>query len=779
MGRLTAGRELGDKLGPKLVDLIAKTTLASRSALGPWEARVRAAGTQQLIDRMGHEVADLWRPLLEPYLASDDAHPGIQDFLSRAASGHHQWQAIAGFAVGASGAPNALSTIFSNELAPLVYYTVETNPHLIPDVGTIAGLAARGLIGPDVAEHSGRQLGYEGGWTSAMTLAAQTAPALEQLYELVNRGVISWQDAAGWLERAGFAPALWEPLLSLRRALLTPADAALGVLRGTITSDAGLSIAAANGIDASDFDILVGNTGEPLGLMQLLEAYRRGFIDQARLERGIRQSRIRDEWVGVAEALRYSPISAADAIDAAQRGHISTETAIVIATQNGVEPDQVPILIANAGNPPAPEQLLELWRRNMITEADVNRGLLEGRTKDTWIGQIKDLRYEPVTTSDAVDAWLRGHLGEETARKIAAQNGVEPDQVQYLLDNAGNPPALMQLLEAKRRGFIDQARLATGIRESRYRIEWLEIFEKLAYSPMSTADAVDAVLQDQLTEEQGKAKANQNGLEPSDFDVLLATAGDPLARTELQELYNRGLISLAAYKQGLRESRLKDKYVDLATDLHTRLLAPREITEAITEGILSDKEGIAKLRQLGYDQADAVTLVTLAANRSTGPNRQLAAAQVTTLYAERIIDAGRATQLLEQLHYTSADAAILLQLADYTAEEKILRAGISAVRAHYVTFRMEDIDATADLLALGIPTESVARYLQLWQLERGLSPKNLTEAQIVKAGKNHLFVEQGKLTQQQWDDANEKKACERLMHLGYSEDDAKLLIAGA
>jgi hypothetical protein len=772
-------RELGDKLGPKLVSLVTTATLAARRGLADHEARVHAAGVQQVIDRAGHEVADLYRPLLVPYLADDAANPAIRDFLSRAASGTHQWQAIAGLAVGASGAPNALSQIFSNELAPLVYDTVETNPHLIPDIGTITGLAARGLIGPDVAQHSGRQLGFTGGWTSALTLAAQTAPGLGELLELLRRGQMSWQDVAGWLERAGINEHLWSPLISLRRTLLSPADAALAVLRGTISDHAGLSIAEQNGLTESDFGILIGNTGEPLGLMQLLEAYRRGFISEETLKRGVLQSRVRDEWFGTALKLAFSPISTADAIDAAQRGHISEDTAAAIARQNGVEPAQIPILVANAGNPPAPEQLLELWRRGRINEHQVNTGLLEGRTKDAWIPQIKDLRYQPISTADAVDAWVRGHIDQATADRIIIENGTEPDQAVILRDNAGNPPALMQLLEAYRRGFIGQAALETGIRESRYRDEWLPTFLKLRFSPMSTADAVDAALQGELTVEAARDKARQNGLEPEDFDPLYKTAGEPLARTELQQLFNRDLISMGQFQQGLRESRLKDKYVPLATELHTRLLAPRDVTELVSEGVMSAAVGLAKLRQLGYAKDDAAALITLAADRATGNHKQLATGQTQKLYADRIIDHATAVSLLEQLHWTATDAAMLLRLADYQAEEEIFRSGISAIRNQFVNGRADSTDATADLLGLGLPQPSVARYLQLWKLEKGMVTKHLSVAQIIKAMKLGLLVKQEQLTTAQWETANQKAAHERLTALGYGSTDAQLLIDGA
>lgn len=770
---------LGDRLGPKLVDLMVQGTLAARRGLAPHEAKVHQAAMQAVIDRAGREVAGLYAPLIGPYLASDDAHPVVRDHLARAASGTHQWEALVGFGVGASGAPSALSTIFSNELAPLVYATVETNPHLIPDVTTIAGLAARGLVGNDEAVHSGRQLGYTPGWTQRLIEATQTVPGIDQLFQMFNLGYLDSQQLGAWLRRAGIPAQLLPPLENLARTWLSPEAAALAVLRGEINEGQAQQYADAAGITNEDFSVLIANSGEPLGLMQLLEAYRRGIIDKPKLVKGIRQSRVRDEWTATALALRYQPIGTADAIDAYQRGRIDRATAYAIAEHNGVEPDQIPILVANAGNPPAPEQLLELWRRGKVTEHQVREGLLQGRTKDDWIPQILELKYQRMDTSNAIDAWLRGHITEAEAAKIAEENGLVASDVPGLLANAGNPLALEQLLEAWRRGFIDEARVKQGIRESRTRTDWTDTALKLRYRRMSTADAVTASVQGQISVVRAKEIATQNGLDPADFQGLWDAAGSPLARTELQQLFNRRLITMAQYKQGLRESRMKDKYTDLATDLHVRLPEPRQVTAALADGIITAADASRMLAEEGYSPSVIEMLVKLGTVRSTGPYRQLMTGEVSTLYADHVIDQVTATSMLAKLHYQPDTITLILSLADYKRDQGIRKAGITAIRSHYLAYRSEDIEAKADLMALGYGSDTADLYLSTWALERKDKTRGLTEAQIVAAVKKNLFVPQEKLTSEQWADRNHDAGHERLVQLGYSPEDADLLLAGA
>lgn len=779
MTRTPPGDRLGDKLGPRLVQLAVGATLAARRSLGPFEARVRAAGTQQLIDRAGLEVADHFRPFLAPLLAGEHGpiHPDMAAYLERSAAGTHQWHSIAGLL--GQGVQSALGGAVSNAVAPIAYEINALGPNLNLDAQVWANGAAAGYAGFSEGQQVAHQQGLGGGNYQLLVDLAASLPGADVLFELVNRGIIGLEEAESLLHRQAVPAGLRGQILELRRQLLSPADAALAVLRGTMADGRGREVAAASGMNGEDFETLLSNTGEPLGLEQLAEALRRGFINTERFARGLRQSRVRNEWLDVAEELRFTPIPTADAIDAWQRGRISEELADQIAQQNGVLPAQVPILRLNAGNPPSPEQLLDLWRRGMVTEQQVDDGLRQGRTRDEWVPQIKDLRYEPVSTADAIDAWLRGHITEGQADEIAEQNGILPAQVAILKADAGSPLALEQLLEAHRRGFITTARMKEGIKQGRIRDDWAQTAIDLSFSPMTTADAVEASIQGYITKDRARELAVQNGLAEADFEALWETAGDPLARTELQQLFNRHLITLEDYQQGLRESRLKDKYVNAAIQLHVRQPEPREIIAGITDGVITAAAGLELLREQGYTEQVARMLISEGEVHATGPHRQVMTAQIQGLYSDRIISRETAAELLEQLHYTGAVAGQLLHLADFTAQQRILDSGIGMIRAHYLAHRLADVDARADLLALRLPHASVDLYLQVWGYDRLAHPRQLSEAQIVKAAKNHLLVAQGDLTPAQWDAQNEQAGTERLVQLGYDRTDAALLIAGA
>jgi hypothetical protein len=779
MSRRHAEQQLGDKLGPRLVELVVQAVVGARRGLAPWEAHVRALGMQRVIDRAGHEVADHHRDLIQSLIDADDNQPDwLVDYLTRTASGHHQWQAISG-ALSLTGVTGGLGTIMTNYLAPAVQSLVGDLPLLQLDQNAAAVAVTRGVLGHDEGARFARQAGFGGEQFDYLVQLAQQQMDLGSAMQAHNRGLLPQDGLQQVLVRSGYDPRFIDVIVSLSRTILSPADAALAVLRGTMTHQQGVHIAGQNGIASYDFDTLVANTGEPLGLMQLLEAYRRGIISKARLDKGIVQSRVRTEWIDVAEALRYSPVATADAIDAWQRGHLTQAQATTIAEQNGVTPAQVPVLLANAGNPLPLEQLLELWRRGELSEAEVDKGIVQGRTRTDWTTAAKKLRYSRMTTADALDAWQRGHITQAAAVKVAEENGVTPGDVPALLANAGNPLSLEQLLEAHRRGYITAARMREGIRAGRTRNDWIETAVSLSFSPMSTAEAVEAAVQGQLPLAAAKKIANENGLREADFQPLYDTAGAPLARTELQQLFNRGLISRGVYEQGLKESRLKNKYVQTAMQLHVRLPEPRQVTMALADGVISPAQAAKLLAEDGYSKETTDMLIRLGTIRSTGPYRQLMASQVAKLYADRIMSHTAAIDHLVKLHYQPQTAEIILNLADHERDQRIRDSTLRTLQAHFVAHRTSVTEATADLIALGYPHDTVTLYINAWKIERLAVIRQLTPAQILKAVKLGLLVPREQLTQAQWEAKNHDAGHYRLTQLGYSGDDAELLLAGA
>lgn len=579
----------GSKIGPRIAMLVSQALVHTHTKLAVLKHKIAMTVFHAISDEISAEVDTTIGPFIRMlHDAMDESHPAypLVHFMH---TQHGQLKAIVGGGVSASGLLGALSAIMNNELAPIQYDIIRSNPHLIPSIGDAANMAATGVIGEDQVNGLANANGFDNGWAAAYLDLARNYPTFDVGLDLLRRGLIGESDLKTLLQRQGIPSDYWGPIAATRNGPVSVADAALGVLRGTLSQDDGAKIAAANGFDLESFNILVANTGEPPGTMQLLEAFRRGFITEPILDKGIRQSRVRDEWIPT----------------------------------------------------------------------------------------IKQLRY----------------------------------------------------------------------------------------SPMSVADAVNAVVQNHMSMTEGERIANENGLQPADFDTLYQTAGEPLSRTELQELYNRGLVTEDTVKQGLRESRLKNKYVDIAFDLHSRIIPITTLRLALRYGGIDHADAIRVAMESGYSEKDAITIVNTGSAERMQAYKDRVIASAQTLYEDGIISASDVRSVITVMGHSETEAEFIFQSSEYRRNAKILAQVVTALRGKYISKHISEIEVINDLNAFGVPTEQRDFLLKQWNIERGAFTRLLTETQVVKAVKLKLITESDGL--------------DRLVAFGYSRDDATLLIKGA
>lgn len=579
----------GSKIGPRIAMLVSQSMVHTHSRLAALKHKIAMSVFHAISNEISDEAEVTMGPLIaKMHDALTEDHPAYP-LIHFMHTQRGQLKAIVGTGASMTGLLSALGTVMNNELAPVVYTFVASNPHLVPQVGDIANMYATGIINKGEATQAIASNGFDGGWASNYLDLAMNYPSFDVGLDLLRRGLIDTDALKTLMQRNGVPIAFWGPILETRNGPVSVADAALGVLRGNITMDDGAVIAAQNGFDLASFNILIANTGEPPGIEQLLEAKRRGFIDDATLVKGILQSRVRDEWI----------------------------------------------------------------------------------------------------------------------------------------------PTL----------------------------------EKLAYEPMSVADAVNAVVQDQMPIAQGRQIANWNGLEAADFDILYQTAGEPLSRTELQELYNRGLISEDILKQGLRESRLKNKYVDIAFNLHTRIIPVQSLQRALRYGGVAQQEAIRIAMEGGYSEQDATTLVNAGSAERLQTYKDKVISSLQTLYEDGLVSSADVKTTITAFGYSASEADFIFESSEFRRNARVLSTVVSALKTKYLGRHIGKQQVLDDLNALGVPTEQRDYLMNIWDIERGAYTRILTEAQIVKAVKLALITEEDGIS--------------RLVSFGYAQSDAKLLVDGA
>jgi hypothetical protein len=255
----------------------------------------------------------------------------------------------------------------------------------------------------------------------------------------------------GQIVSAGLAPellALQEKAFSVfPTAALSPAQAADAQIRGYMTPGDAANEAALSGMNGPRFGHLVDSAGQPLPLLMLMEAWRRGFIPKSgvgagslSLEQGIRESDLKDKWIPVAEQLQYQVAPIGTVVEGLLRAQITPAQATQLANFQGIDQATLDLMFRSAGRPPSPQELMELWRRGIIPESgtggasiSVEQGYLETDLKDKWLSTWKHLR-DYIPPPRTVTAMLReGAYTEAQATKHYADAGLTAeDTAAYL-----------------------------------------------------------------------------------------------------------------------------------------------------------------------------------------------------------------------------------------------------------------------------------------------------------------------------------------------------------
>lgn len=445
-----------------------------------------------------------------------------------------------------------------------------------------------------------------------------------------------------------------------------------------------------------------------------------------------------------------------------QRGWLDVGSGEAEAAKGGINTHRFNLLRHMATNFPGIGELLELERRGLISQEQVREGLTRNGVSGEFLSPLLNLKRVHLAPADLALMSLRGIISEAEGATGAAFSGLEAADFDLLVKATGEPPGLMQLLEAFRRGFIDKERLEKGVRESRVRNEWMDVVEKLRFTPASASDALRGVIQGHLGKDEGKQIAEWNGLRPEDWDWLEKTEGNPPGVQQMLQLYNRGVVTDRQVEEAIRESRLKNKYIGPVKHLAVKLPEGRQITQMIGRGTLSHTRGVELLRDLGYEPDVAHALVESALTSQVAREKQLGASQISELYHDHALGEAAALKHLEALGYHTDNAKLLLHLADVKRAHTQQTAALAPIRAAYIARHITEPEASIEIDKLGIEAAQRDYLLALWSIERYAHRKGLTEAQIVKANMNGLFTDE--------------VAIARLENMGFSGEDAKIIL---
>lgn len=373
----------------------------------------------------------------------------------------------------------------------------------------------------------------------------------------------------------------------------------------------------------------------------------------------------------------------------------------------------------------------------------------------------KVLPATPLTPDQLADMVVKGHVDQASAESYARESGIAPADFQRMVDDAGEPPGLVFLLEAFRRGYISQAgsgpestSLEQGIRESRLHPKWTSVVEQMGLQPIGVADAVDAVVEAQIPYALGEHIAYLNGVGPDDFKILTDTRGNPPAPSELAELLKRGLIPLegtgpdiVSFQQGIFEGASKDKWWTLYAKLADYIPPARTVITLIRDGAITDEQGLAYFAQNGLTEELAQIYLKNAHFTKGAVHRATISTELRTVarrgYMDGHFNEAQFRQIMGQANVPADVIDQEVQAANLSMQIGRHVFNVAEIKKQRQDGLIGDAQALQRLVVAGWSEEDAQTQINQWNAESTAGRTGLSEARILS------YLVAGILTQAQ------------------------------
>lgn len=429
-----------------------------------------------------------------------------------------------------------------------------------------------------------------------------------------------------------------------------------------------------------------------------------------------------------------------------------------------------------------PATALRLYGDDVISEQDCIEeiraaGYSETRAK----ALVEGVRQLP-NTSQALEWYRNRWIDSVTATKMLRTANWSEQDIELLLNSSYRVLAAGDLVELMRRGLLSTAEVQGELERQGYRQFDANLLVRSSSRLLGLQDLIQAYDRASV-EHQGigfdtlrqaappelKAQGAALGIEPGDVDVLWANHWRLLTPELACRAYFRGYINLPMLREALASYSIPAELHENFIDLQRPVLSYRQILQLVQHGIISEGDGVAELRKLGYGDVNANYIVQLelhaakpGAAQQADTTHGLTQATVLSLYDSGTITDDEASKLLAELGWVDEAIASTLLLHQVRAASAERQSSIDLViaRAKAGLFTYED--AIGELGNLSLTSAESTKAVARLTSEVTQHTKLPSESQLLAMWKHGLLSETATL--------------QALTLLGFSEAWASLLL---
>jgi hypothetical protein len=368
------------------------------------------------------------------------------------------------------------------------------------------------------------------------------------------------------------------------------------------------------------------------------------------------------------------PLSPADAADAVERSILDFDRASGEAASAGVSAEVFQWMVELTGEPPGIEQMLSLWRRGKLDEGVLDQMIAYSRIKTEWSDFVRELAHDTMTGADAIEATLKGVIGESEGRDLFGQAGGLDDQWPTLLATAGNPIGVEQANTLYNHGLITAAQLRSVILHSRINPTFEPMAELLRHHYLAPFQIATALKAGTVTAAEATSWLLADGY-PADQVAATVKGGSAektathksLTEAQITEAYDSGILSEAEAGKQLQDMGYEAGEVEWILALYNakrRLAAAQSAITVVRKQYLAKRiteaEAMSEMVALDVDPVAREAYLAVWTVEQREELKELTAAQLGAIYKKGGLSDEQLRSRYESMGYSQADADLLL-----------------------------------------------------------------------------------------------------------------------
>lgn len=413
------------------------------------------------------------------------------------------------------------------------------------------------------------------------------------------------------------------------------------------------------------------------------------------------------------------------------------------ALQTGVNQARFDSLRNAVLNAPGIGELMTLWRRGAITQAQFVHGLRKARLETLWdtgLESLKTARYSPAEIALGVvrsvikdPGWMVEQLDTSGSNvqqyepvsidpvAEAEASGFDSERMRGLVGSIGLPMSVVMAANAYFRGILTRGAYNQAVLEGDTRPEWADSILEASRQIPSVVNFVENHLRGYSGETDMNAGAARHGMSPDDAAILFQNAGRPLAIHQITTGLARGATFnpepgelTDPYEAASHESDIKPSYY--ALNIANRYTYPSAfvIRQLAQAGELTEAQTEDTLLKLGWEPGFAKQIAAAWSAGGAAASKEATAADLLTLY-----DGGKATEAetmtaLDALGYSPAEAQRKLDLVTARRVASAKGTGITDIHGDFKKGLLSGDAAIAGIKSLGIDEATATAIAEAW-----------------------------------------------------------------